>query len=130
MSDPVIYKVLAVAQVLMWSSFLVRYSRVLVRSGTLRRPSRFSLRAWRVVFTDDSILAKFAGAVLMLGLAMVFYGLATVLRQFFGLDYWGRDAVRITASTLILFSGFIFHRVLTREQKRGDRPLRRSTDLH
>lgn len=129
MNDPAFYKILAVLQVLMWSSFLYRYAKVLIRNDTLRRPHWHPIIAFNRLFSGQSILAKFAGAVLMIALAMVFYGLATVLRQFLGADYWGRDAVRITASTLILLSGLIFHIVLSRDKRRPARPQRRSTDL-
>jgi len=119
MTDPLIYKLFAVAQILIWGPFFIRYWRVLHRNGS-----------WHTVPGERRrIRATFAWALLIMAGAMVGYSTATVLRQFLGLDYWGRDAVRLLSSGGFLFAGVIFHRVLNRE-KDTPRPLRRSTDLH
>src|SRR5690606_11515281 len=111
-SDPVIYKILALVHIVLWSAFCARYLVRLVRG-----------RFWDKEST-------FAYALLIMAVAMVMYGMATVLRQFLGIDYFGRDAVRITASCGLLLTGLVFHRAISKwptdtglRRREDDQPL-------
>lgn len=123
MSDPAFYKILALMQALVWGSFLIRYSLILHSNGYWEQWRNWrQWRTWRV-------RATFAMALLIIAVAVVMYSIATVLRQFLGSDYLGRDAVRILAATGFLVSGAVFHLVVGRESRRST-PNRRHTDFH
>lgn len=105
MSDPPIYQLLAVGNVLIFGSFLIAYTRVILkdRTGPL----------WKRV----KAIELFALGLLVLFAAVFVYQLLPFLRQFFGEDYWGRDFARIFASSLLLLAGGVMHFVLRREGK-------------
>lgn len=94
MNDPLIYKLISTASLIAFSLFIWRYSR----------------EPWRG--------QAFGRALMTLAAAVVVYSTATVLRQWLGPDYPGRNAARILANFGLLSTGVTMTIVLWRAQRR------------
>lgn len=103
--DPLIYRVLAVGNLLIFGSFLIAYTRTILRDreGSLRERIK--------------AIELFALGLLVLFFAVFVYQLLPFLRQFYGESYWGRNQVRIFASVLLMLSGGVMHYVLWRTRR-------------
>lgn len=65
----------------------------------------------------------FGQSVMIFAVGIFLHALAATLRQFLGLDYAGRSAMRITAQGFLLFAMLQRTYVLVREQRRDVTPV-------